>query len=229
MFKALLINEPIALRALLRTSEVNQLWEHLRFGMANAIRFDGDPIASMSKIKRSRLANSLEQIGSVASFSLVVITDAFRAPFEMNYVLEEIADQGCRSLPLIAASGMALGLVMTLHTRYELIRFGASAWIPEVQRLSFFVEIGPLAAALLLAGRVGAAMRLYAIVARIRLTSSDEVLRAAEDVGKRLLDAYESRRRIRSRFLPDTRRATSRWISSGISRRRAGVSAPEWP
>ncbi len=37
----------------------------------------------------------------------------------------------------------------------------------------------------------GKLMRLCAIVARIRLTSGDEVLRAAEDVGKRLLEAYE--------------------------------------
>ena|SRR5271165_2130881 len=37
----------------------------------------------------------------------------------------------------------------------------------------------------------GKLMRLYAIVARIRLTSSDEVLRAAEEVGRRLLEAYE--------------------------------------
>ena len=34
-------------------------------------------------------------------------------------------------------------------------------------------------------------MRLYSKVARIRLTSSDEVLHAAEEVGKRLLQAYE--------------------------------------
>ncbi len=34
-------------------------------------------------------------------------------------------------------------------------------------------------------------MRLYSKVARIRLTSSDPVLRAAEEVGKRLLDFYE--------------------------------------
>jgi hypothetical protein len=37
----------------------------------------------------------------------------------------------------------------------------------------------------------GRLMLLYAIVARIRLTSTGEVLRAAEDVGKRLLEAYE--------------------------------------
>jgi len=34
-------------------------------------------------------------------------------------------------------------------------------------------------------------MLLYAKVARIRLTSSDQVLRAAEEVGKRLLEFYE--------------------------------------
>ena len=34
-------------------------------------------------------------------------------------------------------------------------------------------------------------MLLYSKVARIRLTSSDQVLRAAEEVGKRLLDFYE--------------------------------------
>ena len=34
-------------------------------------------------------------------------------------------------------------------------------------------------------------IRLYSKVARIRLTSNDQVLRAAEDVAKKLLDAYE--------------------------------------
>ena len=34
-------------------------------------------------------------------------------------------------------------------------------------------------------------MRLYSKVARIRLTSSDRVLGAAEEVGRRLLEAYE--------------------------------------
>ena len=34
-------------------------------------------------------------------------------------------------------------------------------------------------------------MRFYSILARIRLISSDEVLRAGEEVGRRLLEAYE--------------------------------------
>jgi hypothetical protein len=46
-------------------------------------------------------------------------------------------------------------MVMTFHTRSTLISFGAGALIPTVQSLAFFVEIGPLVAALLLAGRAG--------------------------------------------------------------------------
>jgi hypothetical protein len=37
----------------------------------------------------------------------------------------------------------------------------------------------------------GKLMHLYSIVARIRLTASDEILSAAEEVGKLLLEAYE--------------------------------------
>ena len=46
--------------------------------------------------------------------------------------------------------------------------FGASAMIPTVQALAFFVEIGPLVAGLLLAGRVGSG--IGAVLANMRAT-----------------------------------------------------------
>src|ERR1700682_2476501 len=101
----------------------------------------------MSSKRTNPLTMGLERIGRSAAFAFSVIRDACRAPFEVAYVIEELADQGWQSLPLIVSSGLALGMVMTLHTRTELIKFGASAWIPEVQCLSFFIEIGPLVAA----------------------------------------------------------------------------------
>ena len=119
---------------------------------------------------------SLETIGSGVLFALRVIADAFRAPVEVFYVWLEVADQGWRSLPLILSSGLALGLVMTMHTRTELIKFGASAWIPQIQALSFFVEIGPLVAALLVAGRVGAGMG--ASLAEMRATEQIDAIEA---------------------------------------------------
>jgi phospholipid/cholesterol/gamma-HCH transport system permease protein len=118
----------------------------------------------------------LERIGSAAWFVMRLIRDAFRAPFEVAFIRQEVEDQGWRSLPLIVSSGIALGLVMTLHTRKELIRFGASAWIPTIQCLSFCVELGPLLAALLMAGRVGAGMG--ASLAEMRATEQIDAIEA---------------------------------------------------
>jgi phospholipid/cholesterol/gamma-HCH transport system permease protein len=65
---------------------------------------------------------------------------------------------GVGSFLLIVSAGLALGVVMTLHTRSTLVQFGATAEIPVVQSLAFIVEIGPLVTGLLMAGRVGAGM-----------------------------------------------------------------------
>ena len=130
----------------------------------------------MSRKRTNTLTTGLERIGRGTAFALRVIRDAFRAPFELACVVQELADQGWQSLPLIVSSGLALGMVMTLHTRTELIKFGASAWIPEVQCLSFFIEIGPLVAALLIAGRVGAGMG--ASLAEMRATEQIDAIEA---------------------------------------------------
>jgi phospholipid/cholesterol/gamma-HCH transport system permease protein len=107
-------------------------------------------------------------IGSVSLFGLRVIVDFFRPPFEAAQILRQIVEMGAKSLPLILASGFALGTVMTLHTRSTLVMFGAAAMIPTVQALAFFVEIGPLVAGLLLAGRVGSG--IGAVLANMRAT-----------------------------------------------------------
>jgi phospholipid/cholesterol/gamma-HCH transport system permease protein len=77
-------------------------------------------------------------------------------------------EAGSKSLPLIISSGFALGTVMTLHTRSTLVTFGAGSMIPTVQALAFFLEIGPLVAGLLLAGRVGSG--IGAVLANMRAT-----------------------------------------------------------
>src|SRR5450432_1541506 len=130
----------------------------------------------MSRKRTNALTTGLERIGRGTAFALRAIRDAFRAPFELAYVVQELADQGWQSLPLIVSSGLALGMVMTLHARNELITFGASACIPEVQYLSFFIEIGPLVAALLIAGRVGAGMG--ASLAEMRATEQIDAIEA---------------------------------------------------
>jgi phospholipid/cholesterol/gamma-HCH transport system permease protein len=110
----------------------------------------------------------IEFIGDVSQFAFRVIVDFFRPPFETAQILRQIAEAGYCSLPLIIASGFALGTVMTLHTRSTLVTFGAASMIPTVQALAFFLEIGPLVAGLLLAGRVGSG--IGAVLANMRAT-----------------------------------------------------------
>ena len=110
----------------------------------------------------------IEFIGKVSRFGFRVVVDLFRPPFEAGQIGRQLAETGYKSLPLVVASGFALGTVMTLHTRSTLVTFGAGALIPTVQALAFFVEIGPLVAALLLAGRVGSG--IGAVLANMRAT-----------------------------------------------------------
>jgi phospholipid/cholesterol/gamma-HCH transport system permease protein len=114
------------------------------------------------------LIKLIEFIGNLSRFAFRVIVDFFRPPFEGAQIMRHLAETGYRSLPLVIASGFALGTVMTLHTRSTLVMFGASSMIPTVQALAFFLEIGPLVAGLLLAGRVGSG--IGAVLANMRAT-----------------------------------------------------------
>jgi phospholipid/cholesterol/gamma-HCH transport system permease protein len=101
------------------------------------------------------LNRSFEFVGKVGHFSLRVLIDSLRPPFEIAQLARQLAEVGNKSIALIVVSGFALGAVMTLHTRNILVTFGATAMIPAVQAVSFFVEIGPLVAGLLHSGRIG--------------------------------------------------------------------------
>lgn len=97
-----------------------------------------------------------ELIGNLGIFAWRALRRAFVRPYELLMLWQQIAEVGWKSLPLVVSSGFAVGLVLTLHTRSSLIRFGAESYIPTVQSLSFFSDIGPLIVGLLVAGRVGA-------------------------------------------------------------------------
>ena len=104
------------------------------------------------------LRSAFDAIGRVTLFGAKALRDAWSPPFEGEYLLIQLYQIGVGSFLLIVAAGFALGVVMTLHTRSTLVQFGATAALPAVQSLAFFVEIGPLVTALLMAGRVGAGM-----------------------------------------------------------------------
>jgi len=120
------------------------------------------------------LKSIFDSIGQVTLFGARAIRDAWYPPFECEYLLVQFYEIGAGSFLLVVASGFALGVVMTLHTRSTLVQFGATAEIPIFQSLAFFNEIGPLVAALLMAGRVGAG--IGAQLANMRATEQIDAI-----------------------------------------------------
>jgi len=95
-------------------------------------------------------------VGDAARFTGRVFRESVRPPFEFRETLRQLFELGCRSVPLIAASGFAVGIVLSMHTRASLARFGAEALIPAGLAIALVRETGPLTAGLLLSGRIGA-------------------------------------------------------------------------
>jgi phospholipid/cholesterol/gamma-HCH transport system permease protein len=98
----------------------------------------------------------LVAVGDGARFAARVILEGARPPYEFRETLRQLFELGCRSVPLIAASGFAVGIVLSMHTRASLARFGAEALIPAGLAIALVRETGPLTAGLLLSGRIGA-------------------------------------------------------------------------
>jgi len=98
----------------------------------------------------------LESVGAVATFGGRAVVEAFRPPYEAGEILRHIYQFGYRSAPLILTAGFAIGVVLSMHTRASLERFGAEALIPSGLAIALIRETGPLTTGLLVSGRVGA-------------------------------------------------------------------------
>ena len=77
-------------------------------------------------------------------------------PFEVREIVHQVFEIGWRSLPLVMTSGLAIGVVLSMHTRATMERFGAEALIPAALAIALISETGPLMTGLLVSGRVGA-------------------------------------------------------------------------
>jgi phospholipid/cholesterol/gamma-HCH transport system permease protein len=118
----------------------------------------------------------LDTAGEVSLFGLKAARESLTPPFEVRETIRQLYELGFRSAPLIAVSGMAVGVVLSMHTRASLERFGAEAMIPAGLAMALIRETGPLTAALLLSGRIGAG--IGAELGAMRVTEQIDALEA---------------------------------------------------
>jgi len=115
-------------------------------------------------------------VGALAMFGGRAVVEAVRPPYEPREILKHVYQFGYRSAPLILTAGFAIGVVLSMHTRASLERFGAEALIPAGLAIAFIRETGPLTAGLLVSGRVGAG--IGAEIGAMRVTEQIDALEA---------------------------------------------------
>ena len=118
----------------------------------------------------------LAAAGDVALFAFRAARESLSPPYEFRETVRQIYELGLRSAPLIAVSGMAVGVVLSMHTRASLERFGAESMIPAGLAIALVRETGPLTAGLLLSGRIGAG--IGAELGAMRVTEQIDALEA---------------------------------------------------
>ncbi len=119
----------------------------------------------------------LGDIGDAVLFAAKAFRQIFIPPFEFRETIRQIYELGLKSAPLIGVAGMAVGVVLSMHTRASLERFGAESMIPAGLAMALVRETGPLTAGLLLSGRLGAG--IGAELGAMRVTEQIDALEAS--------------------------------------------------
>jgi len=82
----------------------------------------------------------------------------FKHGFRYSRTLFEITERGMRSLGIVALVAGIMGLILAIQAAAQLKNFGATIYIANLVGMAIVRELGPLLAALLTAGRSGAAI-----------------------------------------------------------------------
>ncbi len=87
----------------------------------------------------------------------VVRLPARRRMFRLHDVLREADQAGFRALPLVLMLGYLIGLILAFQSSIPMRQFGADLFVANLVSISLLRELGPLLAAVILAGRTGSA------------------------------------------------------------------------
>ena len=129
-----------------------------------------DFLASVGRVFIAFLGAS----GRLTIFTLTAISHCFRGPIYVRLVGKQMIDIGYYSLPVVGLTAIFTGMVLALQTHTGFSRFGAESAMATVVVLSVTRELGPVIAALMVAGRIGAA--IAAEIGTMRVTDQIDAL-----------------------------------------------------
>lgn len=106
----------------------------------------------------NQFSRLLAGIGSTVQLLLQSLAYLPTLPRQFGRFIEQCYLIGYTTLPIVAILSFFIGSVLALQAGYSMENFGAKQFIGSLVGLSIARELGPLMAAILLAGRVGSAI-----------------------------------------------------------------------
>lgn len=107
----------------------------------------------------------LQLVGQLLIDSLYLLRRPYRAPW--RDVSGHLYRMGAMALPITALVGFLIGVVLAYLMSLQLRQFGAEAFIVNILGISLIRELGPMLAAILVAGRSGSAITAQIGVMRV--------------------------------------------------------------
>ena len=116
----------------------------------------------------------LAATGRLVLFAGMSLATAFTPPFYPGVLLRQMVSIGYFSLPVVGLTAVFTGMVLALQSYTGFSRFSAEGAVATVVVLSVTRELGPVISALMVAGRVGAA--IAAEIGTMRVTDQIDAL-----------------------------------------------------
>jgi phospholipid/cholesterol/gamma-HCH transport system permease protein len=115
-------------------------------------------------------------IGGLSNLASQTFYWLFVPPFKRMRVMDQAKRTGFDSLPIVTLIGLFIGMILALQTAVLMQRLGSEMYIASIVALSLVRELGPVITALIVAGRVGAA--ITAEIGSMQVTEQVDALEA---------------------------------------------------
>ena len=115
-----------------------------------------------------------EEFGSLVLLYVDTMKQLRHKP-RMRHIIAQMSHLGVDSLTIVSLTLMFTGVVFTLQTAHELIRFGAQSTVGGLIAIAIGRELGPVLVGVVCAGRVGAA--ITAEISTMKVTEQIDALR----------------------------------------------------
>lgn len=130
------------------------------------------PIHSLGRL----ILSSICAAGDLTLFAIALVRGLFAGPPRRAVLLPAMYQVGVQSMPVVLITGAFIGMVLAVQGYDQLRLMRMESRLGSVINISLVKELGPVLAAVMLAGRVGCA--IAAELGTMRVTEQIDALRA---------------------------------------------------